>query len=161
MNAQSKGYRTGEEIYDNISCDGFFNMNAMRIQTTFPPIGTFTLDSTLGPPPGQSQNQQSISQHPPPIGIFDANEVPEVIQNPATIGVFQSNSVLNNGGSGGGGNNSSSIFSSQSSSSSAANDPSQATRETGIIEKLLVCYILYLDTTEQCMFVHISATSKT
>ncbi|XP_017486905.1 PREDICTED: cold shock domain-containing protein E1 [Rhagoletis zephyria] len=115
-------------------------MNAMRIQTTFPPIGTFTLDSTLGPPPGQSQNQQSISQHPPPIGIFDANEVPEVIQNPATIGVFQSNSVLNNGGSGGGGNNSSSIFSSQSSSSSAANDPSQATRETGIIEKLLHSY---------------------
>ncbi|XP_011181278.1 cold shock domain-containing protein E1 isoform X1 [Zeugodacus cucurbitae] len=142
MNAQSKGYRTGEEIYDNISCDGFFNMNAMRIQTTFPPIGTFTLDSTLGPPPAQSQTQPPISQHPPQIGIFDANEVPEIIQNPATIGVFQSNSVLSNGGGsgGGGGNNSSSIFSSQSSSSSAANDPSQATRETGIIEKLLHSY---------------------
>ncbi|XP_054735136.1 cold shock domain-containing protein E1 isoform X1 [Anastrepha obliqua] len=140
MNTQSKGYRTGEEIYDNISCDGFFNMNAMRIQTTFPPIGTFTLDSTLGPPPAQSQNQPPISQHQTPIGIFDANDVPEVIQNPATIGVFQSNSVLSNGGSGGGGGNNSSIFSSQSSSSSAANDPSQATRETGIIEKLLHSY---------------------
>lgn len=68
------------------------------------------------------------------ISMFD-NEVPDVIQNPATIGVFQSNSVLTNGS----GNNSNSIFGSQSnSSSSAANDPNQATRETGIIEKLLV-----------------------
>ncbi|TMW52825.1 hypothetical protein DOY81_002092 [Sarcophaga bullata] len=61
----------------------------------------------------------------------------EGIQNPATIGVFQSNSVLTNGS----GNNSNSVFGSQSnSSSSAANDPNQATRETGIIEKLLHSY---------------------
>lgn len=136
MNAQSKGYRTGEEIYDNLPCDGFFNMNAMRnlsIPSTFPPIGTFTLESTaVGPPPPPQAHQ--ISQQPPPIGIFDANEVSDVIQNPATIGVFQSNSVLTNGSG-----NSSSIFGSQS-SSSANNDPSQATRETGIIEKLLHSY---------------------
>ncbi|XP_023294423.2 cold shock domain-containing protein E1 [Lucilia cuprina] len=161
MNTQSKGYRTGEEIYDNLPCDGFFNMNAMRnlnISNNFPPIGTFSLEA-LGPQTPQSQSQpqhhhqqqqQQQQQHhhhqqqgPPPmtqhrtIGMFDANEVPEVIQNPATIGVFQSNSVLTNGS----GNNSNSIFGSQSnSSSSAANDPNQATRETGIIEKLLHSY---------------------
>ncbi|KAM7358524.1 cold shock domain-containing Unr [Cochliomyia hominivorax] len=163
MNTQSKGYRTGEEIYDNLPCDGFFNMNAMRnlnISNNFPPIGTFSLEA-LGPQTAQSQNQHHhqqqqqqqhlhhqqqqqqqqqgpppMNQHPP-IGMFDANEVPEVIQNPATIGVFQSNSVLTNGS----GNNSNSIFGSQSnSSSSAANDPNQATRETGIIEKLLHSY---------------------
>jgi len=66
--------------------------------------------------------------------MFDANEVNDVIQNPPQIGVFQSNSVLTNGAG-----SSSSIFGSQSSNSSAAAaDPSQTTRETGIIEKLLV-----------------------
>jgi len=66
--------------------------------------------------------------------MFDANEVNDVIQNPPQIGVFQSNSVLTNGAGSG-----SSIFGSQSSNSSAAAaDPSQTTRETGIIEKLLV-----------------------
>lgn len=126
-------------------------MNAMRnlnISNNFPPIGTFSLEA-LGPQTPQPQHhQQQQQQHhhhqqqgPPPmtqhtpIGIFDANEIPEGIQNPATIGVFQSNSVLTNGS----GNNSNSVFGSQSnSSSSAANDPNQATRETGIIEKLLV-----------------------
>lgn len=113
-------------------------MNAMRnlsISTSFPPIGTFTLDSTLGPPPNQHSQGHQISQQPPTIGIFDANEVSEVIQNPATIGVFQSNSVLTNGSG-----NSSSIFGNQSGTSgtSGSNDPSQTTRETGIIEKLLV-----------------------
>ncbi|XP_037928242.1 cold shock domain-containing protein E1 [Teleopsis dalmanni] len=135
MNTQSKGYRAGEEIYDNMPCDGFFNMNAMRnlsIPTTFPPISTFTLDSTLGGPP-QSQGP-TLQQHPN-IGIFDSNDVPDVIQNPATIGVFQSNSVLSNGAG-----NSSSVYNSQSNSSSVNNDPSQATRETGIIEKLLHSY---------------------
>ncbi|XP_005177682.2 cold shock domain-containing protein E1 [Musca domestica] len=162
MNTQSKGYR-GEEIYDNLPCDGWMNMNAMRnmnISNNFPPIGTFSLETALGtpqtpqPPPQhhqshQQQQQQNhhqqqqqhhhqsqagpppLSQHPP-IGIFDANEVPEIIQNPATVGVFQSNSVLSNGGS--------SSFGQSNSSSSAANDPSQTTRETGIIEKLLHSY---------------------
>lgn len=74
--------------------------------------------------------------------MFDANEVNDIIQNPPQIGVFQSNSVLNNGAG-----SSSSIFGSQSSNSSAAasaaNDPNQTTRETGIIEKLLVCIWSY------------------
>ncbi|XP_075164340.1 cold shock domain-containing Unr [Haematobia irritans] len=153
MNTQSKGYRTGEEIYDNLPCDGWMNMNAMRnlsISNNFPPIGTFSLETALGtqPPPQPPQHHQQnhhqthpplhhqtsqgpppMSQHPP-IGIFDANEVPEIIQNPATVGVFQSNSVLSNG--------SGSNFG--QSNSSAANDPSQTTRETGIIEKLLHSY---------------------
>ncbi|ALC43437.1 Unr [Drosophila busckii] len=95
MNTQSKGYRTGEayeiaEIYD-MTC---FDMTAIRnlnIPTTFPTIGTFTLDSAT---------------------------------------------VLNNSVG------SSSIYGSQSSNSSAAAsaDPSQTTRETGIIEKLLHSY---------------------
>lgn len=133
-------------------------MNAMRnlnISNNFPPIGTFSMETALGPPQTsqqpQPQHHQQNHQHPsqqhhhqtqgppamtqhPPIGIFDANDVPEVIQNPATIGVFQSNSVLSNGG----GSNSNSIFGQSNSSSSAANDPNQTTRETGIIEKLLV-----------------------
>ncbi|XP_013112938.2 cold shock domain-containing protein E1 isoform X2 [Stomoxys calcitrans] len=139
------------------------NMNTMRnlsISNNFPPIGTFSLETALGtqqtpqppqPPQHHQQQQQQhqqnhhqqhapplhhqsqgpppLSQHPP-IGIFD--EVPEIIQNPATVGVFQSNSVLSNGGG--------SSFGQSNSSSSAANDPSQTTRETGIIEKLLHSY---------------------
>ncbi|XP_034103785.1 cold shock domain-containing protein E1 [Drosophila albomicans] len=212
MNTQSKGYRTGEEIYDNLH----FDMSAIRslsIPTTFPTISTFTLDSTtLGLQPQshgpqtpssvqmamgqqqqqqqqqqnmhhhqqqqhmqqqhhqqqqqqqqhhqqqqhqqhqqqqhqqqqqqqqhQQQHQQQQQQQHPSIGMFDANEVNDILQNPPQIGVFQSNSVLNNGAG-----SSSSIFGSQSSNSSAAasaaNDPNQATRETGIIEKLLHSY---------------------
>lgn len=147
-------YLNALEIYDNLPCDGWMNMNAMRnlsISNNFPPIGTFSLETALGtpqtsqppqhhqqnhhqqhpPPPHhhQSQGPPPMSQHPP-IGMFDANDVPEIIQNPATVGVFQSNSVLSNGGG--------SNFGQSNSSSSAANDPSQTTRETGIIEKLLV-----------------------
>lgn len=133
------------EIYDNLPCDGFFNMNAIRnmgISNNFPPIGTFSLETALGPPtPHQHQPQ---GPPPPmgqgaPIGFFDANEVTDVMQNPSTIGVFQSNSVLSNGGG-----TSSSMYGSQSNSSSAANDPSQTTRETGIIEKLLVSQWIYI-----------------
>ncbi|TDG52872.1 hypothetical protein AWZ03_000415 [Drosophila navojoa] len=181
MNTQSKGYRTGEEIYDNMQCFDITAIRNLNIPTTFPTIGTFTLDSTTlglqpshGPPAAavqlamapqqqsmhhhqqhmqqqqqqqhlqqqqqqQQQHQQQQQQQHPSIGIFDANEVNDIIQNPPQIGVFQSNSVLNNGAG-----SSSSIFGSQSSNSSAtasgANDPNQTTRETGIIEKLLHSY---------------------
>uniref|UniRef100_T1PK66 SH3 domain protein n=1 Tax=Musca domestica TaxID=7370 RepID=T1PK66_MUSDO len=70
MNTQSKGYR-GEEIYDNLPCDGWMNMNAMRnmnISNNFPPIGTFSLETALGtpqtpqPPPQHHQSHQQQQQ---------------------------------------------------------------------------------------------------
>ncbi|XP_055841731.1 cold shock domain-containing protein E1 [Episyrphus balteatus] len=127
MNTQAKNYRALEEIYENYdngpNDDAFFmsTMRNLNMPTSFPPIGTFTLDSTLGPPP---QPQSTI-------GIFDANEE----QN--TIGVFSSNSVLSNGINTTG-NSSSSSFG--AASTTGNNDSSQTTRETGIIEKLLHSY---------------------
>lgn len=97
---------------------------------------------------GQQQQQQQqhqtnqMHQNNPPIGYFDASEL-DRIQNPNTIGVFQSNSVLSNGIGVGPNNNTSTstnMYGGQSHSSNTAitNDSNQTTRETGIIEKLLV-----------------------
>lgn len=91
---------------------------------SFPPIGTFTLEST------SPQSNQIFSQQ----DFFNNSS--------------QSNSSIINGSNGG--NNSTGINGSNSTTGSTYNnsnnnssggDPNQATRETGIIEKLLVCLI--------------------
>lgn len=86
----------------------------------FPPIGTFTLESTT---------PQSNQMFPPPSDFFNTST--------------HSNSSHLNGTVGNSGNSSSasSIF---SSTNNNGGDPNQATRETGIIEKLLVCAIYYV-----------------
>lgn len=83
----------------------------------FPPIGTFTLESTT---------PQSNQMFPPPSDFYNSSN--------------HSNSSHMNGTVGNSGNssNASSIF---NSTNNNGGDPNQATRETGIIEKLLVCSI--------------------
>lgn len=91
-------------------------VNNSATNQSFPPIGTFSLDSTTS-----SQSNQIFPQ----TDFF--------------------NSTSNGSGGGGGGNsgingvgpNSSLPYGNNSNNNTG--DPNQATRETGIIEKLLVC----------------------
>lgn len=109
--SQSKNIRNGEDIYGNISCDEFYNLNTIRNINVgnFPPIGTFSLDTV---------NITPSSNH----SIF------EPIEDSGRA--FTSNSVLTNGLNGTG----------CGQSTTSNNDTSQTTRETGIIEKLLHSY---------------------
>lgn len=91
---------------------------------SFPPIGTFTIEST------SPQSNQIFSQ-------------PDFFNNSS-----QSNNSMLNGSNGGnnssginGSNSTGSYSNSNNNSSNSGGDPNQATRETGIIEKLLVCSI--------------------
>lgn len=115
---------------------------------SFPPIGTFTLDSaSMGTPQSQSS-------------VFGGSDTMSVLGGSSTtgsIGVFNANSMMNmSGGSGGSGSsvggsgggssgnaasgNSSNSYGSGSQSNSNGVDANQGTRETGIIEKLLHSY---------------------
>lgn len=90
----------------------------------FPPIGTFTLEST---------NTQPNSMFAPQADYFNAS---------SHSNHTNSSHMNGTGGNSSNPSNSSSIFNSNSNSNSNNNggDPNQATRETGIIEKLLVCF---------------------
>lgn len=110
----------------------------MTPSNSFPPIGTFSLDSATMAAP-QSQNTV--------FGGGDTMSGGSSGGTTGTIGVFSSNSVLSGSGSGGGsgtingpsgGISNSSNYGGGSQSNSNGADANQGTRETGIIEKLLV-----------------------
>ncbi|KXJ84117.1 hypothetical protein RP20_CCG017526 [Aedes albopictus] len=115
---------------------------------SFPPIGTFTLDSTsMAAPPSQNN-------------VFGGGDTMGVLGGSGgsgSIGVFNANAMMNMsggggaggsgaGGSGGGSSantapgNSSGSYGSGGQSNSNGVDANQGTRETGIIEKLLHSY---------------------
>uniref|UniRef100_T1H3J1 CSD domain-containing protein n=1 Tax=Megaselia scalaris TaxID=36166 RepID=T1H3J1_MEGSC len=120
-------------------------MNSMRniqIPTTFPTIGTFTLDSATSPPssaglgggsercgaPNSASSNSSIFENNGDVGGF-FSAVANIGNGPSSNGVQQSSQFLNS-------NNHSSSSNNSHSGNNAA-DSSQTTRETGIIEKLL------------------------
>lgn len=128
----------------------------MTPSNSFPPIGTFTLDSATMAAP-QSQNT-----------VFGGGDTMSVLGGSGgtgTIGVFSSNTIMSGSGSGGGsgnsggpsggisGGNSSNSYGGGSQSNSNGVDANQGTRETGIIEKLLVRF-LYSYTVQKyaCIF---------
>lgn len=111
----------------------------MTPSNSFPPIGTFSLDSASMAAP-QSQNT-----------VFGGGDTMSGGSSggTGTIGVFSSNSVISGNGSGGGSgtingpsggisNSSNNSYGGGSQSNSNGADANQGTRETGIIEKLLV-----------------------
>ncbi|XP_055621287.1 cold shock domain-containing protein E1 isoform X2 [Toxorhynchites rutilus septentrionalis] len=112
----------------------------MTPSSSFPPIGTFSLESA------------SMSASATPAGqsaVFGGGDSMSVLNNSSsggTIGVFSSNSILNSSGSSGGGSNGGGNSSNNNNSygggppSSNGVDANQGTRETGIIEKLLHSY---------------------
>ncbi|KAL5292829.1 CSDE1 family protein [Megaselia abdita] len=157
MNTQSKSYR--DDLYD---CDSFFNMNSMRniqIPTTFPTIGTFTLDSTTSPPssaglgggndrcgaPNSASSNSSIFENNGDVGGF-FSAVANIGNGPSSNGVNnQSSSSSSSMQQQQQQQQSQQPFSNSSNNHSTSNnsnagnnaDSSQTTRETGIIEKLL------------------------
>lgn len=119
--------------YGGQRSDVFFNAQTSSQQTgsrssvnpsnVFPPIGTFNIESTMTTPAqgvfggGDGLNVLGSSGSSGSIGIFNANTIMTAVPN-------------NMGG------NSSNTYSNQTGSVGA--DANQGTRETGIIEKLLV-----------------------
>lgn len=114
---------------------------------SFPPIGTFTLDSTTMAAAPQSQNAvfgggdtMSVlggSGGSGSIGVFNANSMMNMPGNGAGSGSGASGS---GGGASGGAGNSNNSYGSGGPANSNGVDANQGTRETGIIEKLLHSY---------------------
>lgn len=99
----------------NASIVGRPVVNNSSINQSFPTIGTFTLEST------SPQSNQIFSQ-------------PDFYNNSTSNGINGGNNAPNSSAPYGNNTNN---------NSSSSNDPNQATRETGIIEKLLVCIRTY------------------
>lgn len=95
-------------------------VNNSASNQSFPPIGTFSLDST-GPP----QSNQLFSQP----DFFNSSSTSNGGTNATTVNGIGPNSSMPYGNNNNSNNN--------------AGDPNQATRETGIIEKLLVCISIF------------------
>lgn len=128
MGSQAKPFNDassyGGDFSDFLGRDPFYtsmqNAQSPRLNNisnnAFPPIGTFTLEST---------NPQPNPMFAPPADYFNASN--------------HSNNTHMNGTGGNSSNpsNASSIF---NSTNNNGGDPNQATRETGIIEKLLHSY---------------------
>lgn len=114
---------------------------------SFPPIGTFTLDSTTMAAAPQSQNAVfgggdtmgvlGGSGGNGSIGVFNANSMMNMPGNGAGSGSGASGS---GGGASGGAGNSNNSYGSGGPANSNGVDANQGTRETGIIEKLLHSY---------------------
>ncbi|XP_062542729.1 cold shock domain-containing protein E1 isoform X1 [Armigeres subalbatus] len=114
---------------------------------SFPPIGTFTLDSTTMAAAPQSQNAVfgggdtmgvlGGSGGSGSIGVFNANSMMNMPGNGAGSGSGASGS---GGGASGGAGNSNNSYGSGGPANSNGVDANQGTRETGIIEKLLHSY---------------------
>ncbi|XP_055378743.1 cold shock domain-containing protein E1 isoform X2 [Condylostylus longicornis] len=154
--SQSKNFRNGEDIYGNISCDEFYNLNTIRninVPNTFPPIGTFSLETVnLAPPTPVQQLSNNHHNH----NIFENDDAARIFSSNSILTNGLNNLNLNSGGGGGGGGNiiaQNSINNTSNNShgpitgsggqqnhNNANNDASQTTRETGIIEKLLHSY---------------------
>lgn len=162
MGSQAKPFRSADaagpfmDYVDYGQRDMFFGAQGnpssasrppMTPSNSFPPIGTFTLESATMAAP-QSQNT-----------VFGGGDTMSVLGGSGgsgTIGVFSSNPIMSGGGGGGGsgggsGNtggpsggissgNSGNSYGSGSQSNSNGVDANQGTRETGIIEKLLHSY---------------------
>ncbi len=135
----------GGDFSDFLTRDPFFasmQTSSPRLNNisnnAFPPIGTFTLESTT---------PQSNQMFPPPSDFFNASNHSNSSHMNGTVG-----------NSGNSSNSSSSIFNSTNNNGSGGGgggDQNQATRETGIIEKLLVCSLyLKILCNEMCSRTH-------
>ncbi|XP_055533104.1 cold shock domain-containing protein E1 isoform X2 [Wyeomyia smithii] len=152
MGSQTKPFRSGDASFldyvDYSQRDMFFSgqgnppsasRTPMTPSNSFPPIGTFTLDSaTMG----------GASAPPSQNAVFGGGDSMSVLGNPGgssgtTIGVFSTNPMMNMSGNvgsgGGGGGNTNNSYGNGPPNSNGA-DANQGTRETGIIEKLLHSY---------------------
>ncbi|XP_058457625.1 cold shock domain-containing protein E1 isoform X2 [Malaya genurostris] len=151
MGSQTKPFRSGDgpflDYVDYGQRDMFFggqgnpasaSRTPMTPSNSFPPIGTFTLESATMATASAPPNQNSV---------FGGGDSMSVLGNSAgnsgSIGVFNSNSMMsmssNVGTSGGSGGNSSNSYGSGPQNNNGS-DANQGTRETGIIEKLLHSY---------------------
>ncbi|XP_053672561.1 cold shock domain-containing protein E1 [Anopheles nili] len=138
MGSQTKPFRSADASFmDYVAygqrSDVFFSgqtnqpaapRQSINPSNVFPPIGTFSLESTTMAAPTQ--------------GVFGGNDAMGVLGTSGTtgsIGVFNANAIMNVPNNMGNANNS---YSNAQNSNGV--DTSQGTRETGIIEKLLHSY---------------------
>lgn len=129
------------EFGEFMSRDNFFNSmqspsnNSMNNSSASSfPIGTFSIEQTTQ----QQQQQQPSAQPFPQTDYFNAATANQLMSNGVNGTGSQS---YNNAGSGNVNNINNNNHNNNNSNNNAGADPNQATtRETGIIEKLLVCY---------------------
>ncbi|XP_058828474.1 cold shock domain-containing protein E1 isoform X2 [Topomyia yanbarensis] len=150
MGSQTKPFRSGDapflDYVDYGQRDMFFSgqgnppsasRTPMTPSNSFPPIGTFTLESATMSTASAPPNQNSV------FGGGDSMSVLGNSGNTGTIGVFSSNPMMNMssnaGNNSGTGGNSSNTYGSGPQNNNGS-DANQGTRETGIIEKLLHSY---------------------
>ncbi|XP_053683754.1 cold shock domain-containing protein E1-like isoform X2 [Sabethes cyaneus] len=153
MGSQTKPFRSGDASFldyvDYSQREMFFSgqgnpptasRTPMTPSNSFPPIGTFTLESA---------SMGGASAPPNQNAVFGGGDSMSVLGNAGgssgtTIGVFSANPMMNmssnvgSGGGGGAGNSNNSYGNGPPNSNGA--DANQGTRETGIIEKLLHSY---------------------